>query len=467
MSTFSRVHEWTVAGLVLAAGLYAVPASAYTAPPYPTPQGIMLVDVSKVMDDAIPQFLWRRLGDASGNPLYTYDADQPGHSSCTGECAKEFPPLAADAHAQALGDFSIVERDDHVKQWAYQGKPLYRYSGKDPEGQPVGARFAVKEDPKWADPGSDMFSPKAGWRRAKFMPENSVQMPSTVELGDLAIAGGFGFVDATTRMTVYMAPVSHKLSDDWRPVRASALAQPTGEFTVITRSDDRTRQWAYRGEALYTYAADYAPGEANGIFTPDAEIHAALAYRNFAPPGVKVGHYLGRGPLMTDAKGLSLYYVSHYQLQYGGRETRDGHVITYNDAKAQGALACQGDCTASWKPLLASANDKGWGFWEVVKRPEGTLQWAFKGSPVYTFVGDKKPGDLEGNNRYVILYGAADGAFTYSNPGSSPNEPAAVQPRLGSVSMEIAAKGGSGADRRPGRDQPGAGFYWHTVGLFY
>src|ERR1700733_656029 len=117
MSRRPRLPGWSLVGFTIAAGLGAGTAFAYTAP-YSTPQGITVVDVSKLMDDAIPQFLWRRLGDATGNPLYTYDADQKGRSSCYAECAKEFPPLVADGHARASGDFSIIARDDHARQWA-------------------------------------------------------------------------------------------------------------------------------------------------------------------------------------------------------------------------------------------------------------------------------------------------------------------------------------------------------------
>src|SRR5690242_5799243 len=124
--------RWTrslgLAGCALTAGLGGGMAWAYTAP-YSTPGNITLVDVSTGGND-IPQLLWRRLGDDSGNPLYTYDSDQLGKSSCYAECAKEFPPLVADRRAKASGDFSILIRDDQVKQWVYQGKPLYRYSGK-------------------------------------------------------------------------------------------------------------------------------------------------------------------------------------------------------------------------------------------------------------------------------------------------------------------------------------------------
>ena len=92
-------------------------------------------------------------------------------------------------------------------------------------------------------------------------------------------------------------------------------------------------------------------------------------------------------------------------LQYGGRETRAGYVITYNDAKAQGAEGCQGDCTRRGSPCSRPRTRKRGASGRPVARPDGTKQWAFKGSPVYTFIGDKKLGDIEGNNRHVIVYG--------------------------------------------------------------
>src|SRR5262249_20251468 len=139
MNELRRVRSWSVVGLTIAAGLGAGAASAFTVP-YSTPPGITLVDVSTA--GGVPQFLWRRLGDANGNPLYSYDADRPGRSSCYDACAKEFPPFIADSHAKSSGDWSIVLRDDHLRQWAYQGRALYRYSGKDPAGEPGGRRAA-------------------------------------------------------------------------------------------------------------------------------------------------------------------------------------------------------------------------------------------------------------------------------------------------------------------------------------
>lgn len=68
-------------------------------------------------------------------PLYTFTNDRTaGKSSCNGECASAWPPLAAAANAQPSGDWTVITRDDGSKQWAYKGKPLYTYRG-DTAGQ--------------------------------------------------------------------------------------------------------------------------------------------------------------------------------------------------------------------------------------------------------------------------------------------------------------------------------------------
>lgn len=63
----------------------------------------------------------------NGMTLYTFDKDPAGggKSACNGQCATNWPPLMADAGASASGDYTVVTRDDGMKQWAYKGKPLY------------------------------------------------------------------------------------------------------------------------------------------------------------------------------------------------------------------------------------------------------------------------------------------------------------------------------------------------------
>ena len=52
----------------------------------------------------------------------------------------------------------------------------------------------------------------------------------------------------------------------WRPFHAAADARSTGFWEVFTRRDG-SRQWAYKGYAVYTYAGDEAPGQNRGQAT--------------------------------------------------------------------------------------------------------------------------------------------------------------------------------------------------------
>ena len=68
------------------------------------------------------------LVDAKGMTLYTYGRDADGKSACNGQCATNWPPFKAEANAMAMGDWTIVTRDDGSKMWAYKGKPLYYFA---------------------------------------------------------------------------------------------------------------------------------------------------------------------------------------------------------------------------------------------------------------------------------------------------------------------------------------------------
>ena len=65
------------------------------------------------------------LVDHNGMTLYTFDKDEAGVSNCYDQCAANWPPLMAEDGAAAEGDWTIVERTDGSKQWAYKGEPLY------------------------------------------------------------------------------------------------------------------------------------------------------------------------------------------------------------------------------------------------------------------------------------------------------------------------------------------------------
>ncbi len=68
-----------------------------------------------------------------------------------------------------------------------------------------------------------------------------------------------------------------KCTESWIPVAASANAQASGDFTVITRSDG-SKMWANRYRPLYSSRADKAPGDVNGSDDPSNLWHVARPY---------------------------------------------------------------------------------------------------------------------------------------------------------------------------------------------
>jgi predicted lipoprotein with Yx(FWY)xxD motif len=78
------------------------------------------------------------LTDAKGMSLYTWDKDEAGVSNCYDKCATNWPPALADASATADGDFTLVDRKDGTKVWAYKGMPLYLWAKDTKPGDTTG-----------------------------------------------------------------------------------------------------------------------------------------------------------------------------------------------------------------------------------------------------------------------------------------------------------------------------------------
>lgn len=84
----------------------------------------------------------KALVDAKGMTLYTFDKDSMGKSACNGQCATNWPPLMAPKEAKAMGEWTVVTRDDGATMWAYKGKPLYTFIQDKKAGDVVGDGFA-------------------------------------------------------------------------------------------------------------------------------------------------------------------------------------------------------------------------------------------------------------------------------------------------------------------------------------
>ena len=86
---------------------------------------------------------------------------------------------------------------------------------------------------------------------------------------------------------------------------------------------------------------------------------------------------------------------------------KSGMTIYVFDKDTGGVSACYDACAAMWPPYLGKADDKLEEGWTLVKRTDGTLQWAYDGKPTYFFAPDKakgdKLGDGKGNVWHIIV----------------------------------------------------------------
>lgn len=58
---------------------------------------------------------------------------------------------------------------------------------------------------------------------------------------------------------------------------------------------------------------------------------------------------------------------------------------------------CNDYCATVWPPFRASPGERPTGDFTIFKRDDDTLQWAYKGKPLYIFAKDTKTGDQAGD----------------------------------------------------------------------
>ena len=80
------------------------------------------------------------LTGGNGMTLYTFDRDAAGSgkSVCNDGCAANWPPFLVTGSASAVGDYSVIRRDDGREQWAFKGKPLYYWAKDQKPGDQTG-----------------------------------------------------------------------------------------------------------------------------------------------------------------------------------------------------------------------------------------------------------------------------------------------------------------------------------------
>lgn len=336
--------------------------------------------------------------------LYTFendrndtDGDGANDSDCNGSCAETWPPLFADKAATANGDYTIIERDDGSFQWALNGLPLYFFSNDvaagDINGDGIGNVWYLARPTATQVSSSNLGSILSAATPVFNVDGSGAQDTSNraregfslyVFDNDVSDANGDGNDDSDC---------NNSCAVTWPPMYADAGAVAKGNYSIILR-DDATRQWAYKNQPLYFFSGDSATGEVKGD-----QVGGTWHLARTAPVQLANNESLGdifaaRGLIedvnstggakgtFSDKTGFTVYLFDDDNSDADG----DGN----NDS------TCNDSCAVTWPPLFASSNDKTNGDFAVITRTDGSLQWAYKGAPLYFFAGDSAVGATGG-----------------------------------------------------------------------
>ena len=138
MPLFRSLVRPVVAGLFALAFAAPAPAAAPASAAAPSARDTLL---ARALANPVPA--WRRgdlLVDRLNRGLYTYGPDEPGVSVCDLNCRRYWPPVYAEPGARPVGPFTLATGPEGRAIWAWQGQPLYRWTGDRTRGSARGRR---------------------------------------------------------------------------------------------------------------------------------------------------------------------------------------------------------------------------------------------------------------------------------------------------------------------------------------
>lgn len=337
-------------------------------------------------------------------------------------CAEEWPPVLAAPEAKSVGKWSILRRRDGARQWAYEGYPLYTSALDRQPGDVLGG---TKRKLPGDAPGVRIpIAPRPDVPPAFAIAEvGSGRM--LVTYSGLSVYSWDG--DGVGKSNCIAACLTK-----WTPVPAAAESRAHGEWTIIERSPGIT-QWAYRGRPLYTYIPDERRHSLIGSDEPGW--HNVYTLPAPAWPREFTQQSTHAGIVLADRRGKTIYVYSC------GDDALDQLACDYPSTPQEYRIAvCGGGdarrCLDTWPPVIAPRNaqapSRSWttididplsGHFAAPGQAGAIHVWAYRGRPVYTFSGDKAPGDVNGD-AWGEFYGFRNGfkAFWlrddfYSNAG--------------------------------------------------
>jgi predicted lipoprotein with Yx(FWY)xxD motif len=107
--------------------------------------------------------------------------------------------------------------------------------------------------------------------------------------------------------------------------------------------------------------------------------------------------------------------------------TTKGRTLYSLSVEKKGHFQCTGTCLSTWKPLVVpkGVNPTGPVKLGTVMRPDGRTQVTYKGLPLYSFYGDTKSGDANGEGIKDVgtWHAAKVGKLSSPPPAQEPEQP--------------------------------------------
>jgi predicted lipoprotein with Yx(FWY)xxD motif len=349
-----------------------------------------------------------------GMTLYTAPSlDSPGKSVCTnvelttanhpaqrwtyplpyapGErrsCIQKWPPLQAAPKSKPTGDWTIVDREDGIRQWAFHGNPVYFSSRDKVPGQVNGSGGNYLS----------YFKPLA----APFDAPSGIQLATTEE--GLVLADSHGDPVHTIDGGPGQSGCQGSCSGQGAEL-APAGAVKHGNWSIVLRADG-TRQWAYQGHALYSGIGDTAALVKTAMNDESTRKQSPIiVYPKPSLPSNMTVRKGPSGPMVTDDRGMTLYYFvcaeendEHLQCD------EQGDTPVYYQANCGGPKRC----ADVFKVLPAAKDARENEVWTVhavdpanplrsLRTGEaGVRAWFYYDHPVFRYSEDLEPGDFYG-----------------------------------------------------------------------
>ncbi len=310
-------------------------------------------------------------------------------------CTDLWPPLYADKDASAIGKWTIVDRKDGSRQWAYDEQPLYTSVRDSEAGDVLGGT-------------TRRYGGDSPANRIPLAPPSKVPpgfAVKTTTVGRLLTNDKNYSVYAYEADTTDASLCDLECTRTWKPVPAPAIARATGEWSTLERSPG-VRQWVFRGKPLYTYVLDQHSWSQEGSDV----VGWSNVYTQMAPPvpdSFTVQDTLA-GEVLADAQGMTIYTYSC------GDDSADQLSCDHPDDTQVYRLAmCGGGdiekCLQHWAYAQArdgaASDSSAWrvvsidpdtGRFAAAEQPGAVRVWAYRDRPVYTYGGDQQPGDVNG-----------------------------------------------------------------------